>query len=264
MTANYVARQTGYEMDRGWGQGDRATQDYFRPVETFGDRFEELLTDITGLGFQAIDLWSAHLHAAWATQDHLATARELLERHSLPVLSLGGGFGASLDEFEGFCRIARDLACPLLGGRTELLTSERKGMLALLDRYGVKLAIENHPETSPDQVLEQIGDDSRVLGTVVDTGWWATMGYDPVRAIDRLAPHIRHVHLKDVVHEGQPHETCKWGDGIVPVEACVSKLLELGYTGGLEVEHEHEYEDPSPACREMLQLLQGWLGEGSR
>jgi sugar phosphate isomerase/epimerase len=264
MTANYVARQTGYEMDRGWGQGDRATQEYFRPIETFGDRFEELLSDISGLGFGAIDLWAAHLHAAWATDEHIATARELLDRYSLPVLSIGGGFGANLEEFERYCRIARALDCALLGGRTELVEGDRDGMFDLLDRYGLELGIENHPETSPDQVLEQIGDDSRVLGTVVDTGWWATMGYDPVLAIERLGPHIRHVHLKDVVHEGLPHETCKWGDGIVPVEACVQKLLELGYAGAIEIEHEPEYEDPSAACREMLAMLRGWLGEAPR
>jgi L-ribulose-5-phosphate 3-epimerase len=264
MTANYVARQTGYDMKRGWGQGDRTTQEHFRPLETFGERFEEILADVAELGFEAIDVWSAHLHGAWATDGHLAAARKLLERHSLPVLSLGGGFGDTLEEFEGFCRIAKGLECPLLGGRTALLERERERVLDLLDRYGLRLGIENHPETNPDEMLEQIGDRSDLLGTVVDTGWWTTMGYDPVRAIEQLGPHVVHVHLKDVVREGQPHETCKWGDGVVPVEACVRMLLELGYSGGLEIEHEPEHEDPSAACREMLALLRGWLGEDAR
>jgi len=263
MTANYVARLTGYAMSDGWGQGDSTTQAYFRPLETFEERFDELLADVVALGFEAIDLWGAHLNGAWATDRHIAIARELLARHSLPVLSLGGGFGSTLNELEGFCRIARGVDCPLLGGRTDLLESDRDRALDLLEQHGLELAIENHPEGSPDEVLAQIGDRADVLGTVIDTGWWATMGYDPVRAIELLGPHILHVHLKDVLHEGLPHETCKWGEGIVPVEACVQKLVELGYTGGLEIEHEPEHEDPSAACREMLSQLRGWLGEES-
>jgi L-ribulose-5-phosphate 3-epimerase len=260
MSANYVAREAGYTLHGGWMQGDRTTQERFRPLETFAGRFDALLADVAALGFEAIDLWSAHLNGAWATDRHVAIARELLERRSLAVLSLGGGFGGTLEELEGFCRIARGLGCPLLGGRTDLLDAERGAVVELLERHGLRLGIENHPERTAAELLERIGDRPDVLGAVVDTGWWATMGCDPVGAIEELGPHILHVHLKDVLHEGHPHETCRWGDGVVPVEACVRKLLELGYAGGLEIEHEPEHEDPGAACREMLGMLRGWLG----
>ena len=66
-----------------------------------------------------------------------------------------------------------------------------------------------------------------VLGATVDTGWWATQGYDPVRAIGELGERVLHVHLKDV-HAGE-HVTCRWGEGIVPVRECVERLpLGLG------------------------------------
>src|SRR5204862_6868554 len=158
MTANFVARLTGYEMNEGWPQGDAATQAYFRPLDTFAGRFDELLSDVVGLGFEAIDLWSAHLNAAWASDRHIAIATDLLERHSLPVLSLGGGFGERLDELEAFCRIAEGVGCTILGGRTPLLDGERDGAIQVLERYGLRLAIENHPERDPAEVLEQIGD----------------------------------------------------------------------------------------------------------
>jgi sugar phosphate isomerase/epimerase len=258
-TANYVARQTGYAMDGGWMQGDRATQEHFRPPDTFGARLEEILHDVVGLGFDAIDLWSAHLNGSWATEQHVAIARALLARHSLTVISLAGGFGSTIGELDGFCRLATGLDAPLLGGRTDLVETDRKRALRLLRSHGLRLGIENHPEATPAEVIARIGGDADVLGTVVDTGWWATMGHDPVQAIEELAPHVLHVHLKDVRREGLPHETCRWGDGIVDVEACVRKLLELGYDGALEVEHEPEHEDPTAACREMLAMLQGWL-----
>src|ERR687886_1421464 len=75
ITANYVARELGYNMTGGWGQGDHATNEHFRPIETFAGRFEELLRDVRAMGFEAIDLWNAHLNWAWATDAHIATAR---------------------------------------------------------------------------------------------------------------------------------------------------------------------------------------------
>src|SRR5207244_10513654 len=53
MSANYVARQTGYAM-HGWGHGDRTTNDWFRPLETYRARFDELLGDVRALGFDTI------------------------------------------------------------------------------------------------------------------------------------------------------------------------------------------------------------------
>ena len=35
-------------------------------------------------------------------------------------------------------------------------------------------------------MLDLIGDDADVLGVALDTGWWATQGYDPVQAIRDL------------------------------------------------------------------------------
>ena len=37
----------------------------------------------------------------------------------------------------------------------------------------------------------------------------------PRRAIEELAEHVLHVHLKDVRAVGEPHETCRWGEGVV-------------------------------------------------
>jgi len=100
MSANYVARCVGYNMTGGWGQGDKATNEYFQPLETFGQRFEEILTDIRTLGFEAIDLWLAHLNPAWATPDHVATAKLLLSKHNLKVVRFAGWFGSTPAEFE--------------------------------------------------------------------------------------------------------------------------------------------------------------------
>src|SRR5690606_2242213 len=115
MSANFVARELGYDMPGGWGQGDRAANDYFRPPETYAERFEELLQEVVDMGFTAIDLWLAHLNPRWATDDQVETARRLLEQYELPVVSLAGNFGNTREEFERSCEIATALDTTILG-----------------------------------------------------------------------------------------------------------------------------------------------------
>jgi sugar phosphate isomerase/epimerase len=129
----------------------------------------------------------------------------------------------------------------------------------VLRERGVRLGIENHPERSPREVLAKIRRDEDVLGATVDTGWWGTQGYDAARAIEELGDHVFHVHLKDVLALGEPHETCRWGAGIVPIEECVRVLQRIGYTGTITVEHEPEHEDPSDDTRAMREQLSEWL-----
>jgi sugar phosphate isomerase/epimerase len=253
MSANYVAREAGYAM-QGWGHGDRATNEAFRPLETYATRLGEILDDVRALGFDAIDLWGAHLHPSWATDEHIAIARELLARHDLRVASLAM-WVSSLEELERACDIAAALGTTVIGGG---LSVDRDRVVPVLRERGVRLGIENHPERTPQEVLDKAGADPD-LGATVDTGWWATQGYDVVRAIEELADRIVHVHLKDVLSVGEPHETCRWGRGVVDIEACVRALRRLGYEGAYSVEHEPENEDPSDDCRAMRGQLEEWL-----
>lgn len=260
ITANYVGRELGFRITGGWMQGDDATNAYFRPVETFGERFDVLLETITELGFESIDLWNAHLHWAWATPEHIATARDLLAKYGLGITSMAGGFGANLTEFEAACKLAAAIGAPVLAGSTPALASDRAGVVGLLKQHGLRLAIENHPaEKTPADILAQIGDGGDgTLGTAVDTGWWGTQGYDAAQAIEELRDHLFAVHLKDVLAAGG-HETCRYGRGVVPIEACVRALQRIGYTGVIGVEHEPFNDDPSAECAEMLAMVRGWL-----
>ena len=95
----------------------------------------------------------------------------------------------------------------------------------MLREHGVTLAIENHPERTPQEVLDKIEQGDGTLAATVDTGWWGTQGYDAVQAIEELGSHVRHVHLKDVRAVGEPHDTCRWGEGVVDIEGCVRALL---------------------------------------
>src|SRR3954452_16824842 len=140
MTANYVARETGYAM-HGWGHGDRATNESFAPIETYAERFDELLRDIKALGFDTVDIWGAHLSPEWATDAHVDAALAALERNGLDVATYATWIGPA--HVERGCELTLALGASVIGGG---YSGEPEAIAPLLAKYGVRLGIENHPE----------------------------------------------------------------------------------------------------------------------
>lgn len=261
MSANYVGRELGYGAAEEWMAFDEAANRAFEPVETYGERLDALLAPIAAAGFADVDLWLAHLNWRWATREHVQIAREALVRHELRVVSLAGNFGATPSDLAAACRLANALEVDLLGGMGDVLRRDRAGAAEVLREHGVRLGYENHPEKSPPEVLQLIGDDADVLGVALDTGWWATQGYDPVQAIRDLRDRLFHVHLKDVDHVGDPHVTCVHGAGVANIDGCVDELLASRYAGGLSIEHEPFDHDPTLECAHMREALEARLAE---
>ena len=260
MTANYVARETGYRVTEGWMQGDDAVNAYFAPVETYAARFAALLAEIQGLGFTAIDLWLAHLNWRWATDEHIAIAQDLLQAARLPVASLAGWFGDTPADVAASCRIAAAVGAPILGGNCALIGGDLATLAALMRDHGLVFGYENHPERNPGELLARIGDAAPdAIGACVDTGWFGTHGYPAPAALTELAPRLVYVHLKDVLAAGG-HDTCTLGDGVVDIPGCLAALRAAGYSGGLSIEHEPFLHDPGADCVESLARVKAWLG----
>lgn len=262
MSANFVARQLGYQMTEGWMQGDEATNAYFQPLETFRERFDAMLGEVAAMGFEAIDIWIAHLNPAWATADHIAVARDCLAARDLTVTSMAGWYGDTPEGVEQYCRLTTALGARIIGGNVPLVETDRVAVVEILNRHGVRLGLENHPERSAAELLARIGVGGPI-GACVDTGWWGTQGVDAAEALAELAPVLVHVHLKDIRASGA-HETCALGDGVVPVRACVAVLRRAGYRGPLSIEHEPESYDPTVEVVESRKRLEQWIAEESK
>jgi sugar phosphate isomerase/epimerase len=259
MTANYVARQIGYNMTQGWMEGDDATNAYFAPLETYPERFGALLAEIKGLGLDAIDLWLGHLNWRWATDAHIAIARGALDEAEMTVASLAGWFGGTPEEFVAAARLGQQMEVAILGGSSGLLDGQHATLAEIARSHGVRLGYENHPERNTAEMYAKIGAGNEdVIGFCVDTGWFGTHGYDAVTALREVSPRLFHVHLKDVLGPGS-HETCRYGRGCVPIEACVRTLVELGYTGGISIEHEPEHYNPNDDVVASAAMVRAWL-----
>lgn len=259
--SSFVAMQCGHGPDAAWDACVNAVNEYYRPAETFAERFEKHLRDVKALGYDALDIWTAgQLNWRWATEEQIATARALLDKHNLVVTSLGNDFGDTRDEFVAACKLAVGVNTKLLSGGCPVFKRERAFVIEMLEKYDLYLGLENHPEKSAQAMLDQIGDGGkRRVGTTVDTGWYATQAGDVVRVIEQLRGHILHIHLKDVL-ANEADKNVGFGQGIVPMQECVNTLRRMGYTGDYSVEIHSLDHDPTAELEEAGQMVREWLG----
>jgi predicted dehydrogenase/sugar phosphate isomerase/epimerase len=269
VTANFVARQIGYRMDAGWMQGDDATNAWFAPLSTYEERLEGMLAEVKALGFSALDLWCAHLHWRWATPQHLAIARRQLSGQGLVVRSYPAWVGGGAPELNAACRLCAELDIPLFAGHCEYFAHDRAAAVKILREFGVAYAIENHPEKGTAEIAARLGSgDEDLVGVALDTGWCVTRGWDPVAALRELGPRIKAVHLKDVrapraaktglTFVDMGHETCRLGEGVVPIPTMIGLLKTMEFRGPIGIEHEPEEFDPSADVRASRERVETW------
>ncbi len=268
ITANFVARQNDYKIT-GWMMGDNAVNAWFAPLETYQARFEAMLLEVKALGFSSMDLWAAHLHFRWATLQHVEIAKSLLAKHGFAVRSYAAWVPGDPSDLHAACRVCAALDIPYISGHIELVAKERIVAVAILREHGVAYAIENHQEKSIAEIRARLGEgDEDVVGVALDTGWCATRKWDALAGVKELYSRIFCVHLKDVKaprpektgleFTDMGHETCRLGDGVVPVRAVLQELRERGFRGPISIEHEPEEFNPSNDIREGRELAEQW------
>lgn len=264
ITANYVARETGYAMNPfNWGAADKATVESFHGPNSAA-KFDELCRLVSEAGFKYIDIWVAHLNPFVATQSQVNDAVAALKKYKLTCVAYTGGLGRpdmTRAEAEKVYKVAKAIGAPKLG--VGLNPSNARLAYDLGKEYGVKYAIENHPEKNPQEVLARIGDYGEVIGIAQDTGFWGQFGYDAIKATHELKDHLFHMHLKQVRETPTGWHSCAYDDGVVNIFGVVKALKEIGYTGSVSVEHEPAHEDPMPAVVHSAKLLRTWLGDQS-
>lgn len=261
ITADYVAREVNYALRPfSWGPAANATVGAFHGPR-FAEKFDELCRLVREAGFSNIDLWVAHLDPFVATTSMVDEAVAILKRHRLTVVAYTGGLGRpnlSRAEGEKVYQVAKAIGAPCLG--VGLNPTNSRLAYELGREYGIKYAIENHPEKTPQELLDRIGDYGGVIGVTQDTGFWGQFGYDAIKATHELKDHLLHVHLKQVHQTPDGWHSCAYDQGVVDIAGVVGALKDIGYSGAVSVEHEPAHEDPMPAVVHSAKLLRDWLG----
>jgi sugar phosphate isomerase/epimerase len=123
---------------------------------------------------------------------------------------------------------------------------------------GVLLLIEPEPglliETTDQylEVAERVNAPS--IGLNFDVGHAYCVGEDLPRAIERLAPQIRHYHFEDIAATRVHHHLVP-GTGAIDFAEVIAAIRRTGYDGWLTVELYPFLDDPDAAARGALEVL---------
>ncbi len=112
-------------------------------------------------------------------------------------------------------------------------------------REGLTFGIHNHwfaqkfAYESVEDVLAGLAGLSNTVGATLDVGQMAACGHDPVAAVQRLAPYLKVVHLKDVASAGAEHNVLL-GQGIANIPGVMRELKKIQFPGLVAIEYEKD------------------------
>ena len=226
-----------------------------------GAGLEGFIAIATELQASVLEIYDPWLRAL--SDDELRALRDRLASLGMtPIVSSGLMMGP----FESALRSARVLDAKVIRhGLTTVLCGDRHGLgdkwrelvaqvrAALAERgpraadEGRILAIENHQDFGSDELVE-FCETTRGVGVCLDTGNAFPVAEAPLDFARRVAPYVRHVHLKDYrvqfTDEGYRLVRCAIGDGATPIAAMLDilaaqqqKLNAVLEPGALEARH---------------------------
>jgi sugar phosphate isomerase/epimerase len=112
-------------------------------------------------------------------------------------------------------------------------------------KQGLTFGIHNHwfkggfPYQSAEDVSKVLANLSRTVGATLDVGQMAACGHDPVEAVQKLAPRLLMVHLKDVAGAGAEHNVML-GQGVAKIPQVMTELKKINYKGLVAIEYEKD------------------------
>jgi sugar phosphate isomerase/epimerase len=130
--------------------------------------------------------------------------------------------------------------------------------------YNVKLAIHNHgPEDkdypSPFDVLDAVKNMDPRIGLCIDLGHSLRAGADVVAAIHAAGPRLYDLHIKDLADATSKESQVAVGEGVMPVRAIFQALIDIKYSGNVDLEYEIHGDDPMPGVIESFAYMRGVL-----
>jgi len=114
-------------------------------------------------------------------------------------------------------------------------------IVPLLQKYRIKLAVENHEDEIADEVIQIIEEvNSPWVRAHCDIGNGMMAWEDPVEAVKKLAPYAFTTHFKDhiIVHDGEDYRVCgvPVGTGNIDTEQIFKILVEQSTLTRINVE----------------------------
>ncbi|MCZ6795759.1 MAG: sugar phosphate isomerase/epimerase, partial [Planctomycetota bacterium] len=202
---------------------------------------------------------------AWGHPDGLEGGKNQREyEEMLRSLEHAGTIGASVMRVVGSSLMFRfENHQEQIGRLVEMF----KEAVKVAEDHGVRMAIENHIDFTGDEILQLLeAVDSPHLGLNFDTGNFARLLDDPIKAMEKLARYTLATHIKDLkvnpeaaVDDWYFFSTTPVGDGFIDNTRLARLLKGAGYQGFLAMEldflHPDYNADEDTAVARSVQVL---------
>ena len=220
--------------------------------------------------------------------DKIRAARKLVEDNGLKFVCLGASAplhhpeGAkreqSIDEGKRFIDLAEALGCPYVRVFPNNLPKDQdKAVTLQLIRQGLQTLGDHAAKTKVAVLMETHGDliqtadivevmqgvERPNVGLVWDfTNMWSITKEAPISVYPKLAPYIRHVHVKDYKMQDGKMRYTLLGQGMAPAFQALDLLQRAGYKGFYSFEWEKlwhpELEEPDTALEHYVQMMRSF------
>jgi 3-oxoisoapionate decarboxylase len=202
--------------------------------------FITIATELKAKVLEVFDPWLAEL-----SDDDLRSLKHRLQDLGMtPVISAGFNMMGPLESALRSAKlldakvIRLGLSPVLEGSRNawgpkwfELQHTIREGLAKyapMAEAEGRILAIENHQDFGSEELVDFVLEYGPAMAITIDMGNTFPVGEAPMDFVRRVAPYVRHVHLKDYqvqfTDEGYRLVRCAIGDGAVPLKAMLAEI----------------------------------------
>ena len=191
-------------------------------------------------------------------EDQLKKLKEEAASRNIKVIS-SGVWTAQRQEWEPIFAMAKNMGLEFISA--EPAREDWDVVEGLARKYGIKVAVHNHPSESsywsPEVLLASIRDRDGLLGTCVDVGHYKRMGLDPISAMKQLDGKIFALHFKDIAPEGEAQslEDVVWGTGILNVKGMMEELKRQNFKGYFTIEYEADWENNLPQIKKSIEYF---------
>ncbi len=253
-----------------------------------GDTLEEFFRYAAETGFETVelqwrDVWPEGADAQ-AAHEEARKVKQMLDSFGLKCSQLAAGndfvlldadaVRAQVERFRTICELAEILGTAIVrteGGQPKDEVPEDRWVdaicgciekvLEFAEPMGITLAIDNHGWITNNvdvllAILERLNHPQ--VGTNLDTMNYRWFGY-PVEVLPyiyrRVAPWVKHTHLKDGTGSRSEYKGCALGEGEIPLAAAVEALRQAGYRGVWCAEYEGPRDQAADGYRRCLEWM---------
>lgn len=215
------------------------------------------------------------------SEEHLLLLKQKIEETGVSIINayIGSKLWAQIDDNQEDLRsvfeFGRRLAVTGFAGEP----AERHWQMVdvLSAEYGFTFSVHNHVRGfgapplgseykywDPTYTFGRMEEQKRssLFGLCLDIGHVVRSGLDGFEVLERIAPRLKSLHLKDLAATGPDAHDCVYGRGIVDLPRILERLHAMEFMGHVAVEYEW-FESPTFAAdvQACMAYLRAWDGQ---